>query len=310
MGLATAGAILGLLSVTEPRYLREIYLCWKQAVSFPSCFQGGPIDFVADIDGIKYKGQAGNYIDNQIFYYGAYEKPTLFLLRDFMRATPGGPGTFIDVGANTGQHSMIMARYAKRVHAFEPWEPVLKRFRLMVAENGIKNIFIHAYGLGEHNSKKPFFKPRQDNLGTGSFVADFNPDNSLEGELEIQKGDDAFANENITSVAVIKMDIEGYEKLALRGLRRTLMQHRPIVVFEITINRESPVSIKSPEELAALFPGNYEFLVISARSDALTGAYFLEPVDRIVRFDKAAQYDLVAYPAERKNDISRQGPLR
>jgi len=308
--LATAGAIVGVLLVSEPKHLREIYLCWKQAVSFTSCYRGGPIDFVADIDGVQYTGKAGNYIDNQIFYYGAYEKPNLFFLRDLMRSVFAGQGTFIDIGANTGQHSMMMSRYSKEVHAFEPWDPVLKRFRKMIEQNGIKNIAIHAYGLGDENSKKPFFKPRQDNLGTGSFVAGFNPENSLEGELDIQKGDAAFASEHITSVSVIKMDIEGYEKLALLGLRQTLATHRPIVMFEITINRESPVSIKSTEELVALFPTKYEFLVMNEKSDPLTGAYFLEPIDDIVRFDQTVQHDLVAYPAERKSSIARQGPLR
>ncbi|MGH7887322.1 MAG: FkbM family methyltransferase, partial [Candidatus Binatia bacterium] len=145
---------------------------------------------------------------------------------------------------------------------------------------------------------------------TGSFVDGFRSDNSYEGELEIQKGDDAFDKEQIKSVSVIKMDIEGYEKLALQGLRNTLNKHRPVIVFEITTNPKSPVSIKSKEELTALFPEKYEFLVISDKSDKATGAYFLESIDGIVRFDQAEQHDLVAYPAERKDAISRQGPKR
>lgn len=308
--LTTAAALAVLLWMAEPQQFHRSYLCWKQAVSVTSCYRGGPIDFVADIDGVKYAGNTGNFIDNQIFYDGAYEKPNLFLLRDLMRSVFAGQGTFIDIGANTGQHSMMISRYSKEVHAFEPWEPILKRFRQMVERNGIKNISIHAYGLGDENSKKPFFKPGENNLGTGSFVEGFNSENSLEGELEIQKGDDAFAKEQITSVSVIKMDIEGYEKLALLGLRQTLTRHRPILMFELTTNRESPVSIKSKEELIALFPEKYEFLVISEKSDLATGDYFLEPVDGIVRFDEAKQHDLVAYPIERKNSVPLQGPKR
>jgi FkbM family methyltransferase len=308
--LATIAAMVGFLWVTAPQSFREIYLCWKQAVSLTSCYRGGPIDFVADIDGFKYEGITGNFMDNQIFLYGAYEKPNLFLLRDLMRSIFAGQGTFIDIGANTGQHSMMISRYSKEVHAFEPWEPVLKRFRHMVERNGIKNISIHAFGLGDENSKKPFFKPGENNLATGSFVEGFRSENSLEGELEIQKGDDAFAKVHITSVSVIKMDIEGYEKLALLGLRQTLTRHRPILVFEVSVNPQSPVSIKSKEELVGLFPEKYEFLVISEKSDPLSGDYFLEPIDGIVRFDHAEQHDLVAYPIERKNSISLQGPKR
>jgi len=305
----TAGAgLTAFLAVTDPQQFRQSYLCWKQAVSLTSCYRGGSFDFVVDLNGVKYEGNIGNTIDYNIFYNGAYEKPNLFLLRDVMRSAYANQGIFIDIGANTGQHSLFMSRYSTEVHAFEPWEPVLKRFRRMVKNNGINNIYIHAYGLGDENSKKPFFRPDEINLGTGSFVEGFMPKNSYEGALEIQKGDDAFDKEGIKSVSIIKMDIEGYEKVALKGMRNTLDKHRAIMVFELTSDPKSPVSIKSREELTALFPERYEFLLISEKSDPATGAYFLEPIDNIIRFDRFEQHDLVAYPAERKEAISRQGP--
>jgi FkbM family methyltransferase len=295
--------------MTDSQQFHRAYLCWKQAVSLTACYHDGPIDFVVDIDGFKYEGIAGNFIDNQIFVYGAYEKPNLFLLRDLIRSVAGGEGTFIDIGANVGQHSLFMSRYAKAVHAFEPWEPVLKRFRRMVEINGIKNITIHPYGLGDENSKKPFFKPPDSNLGAGSFVEGFSSENSRAGALQIEKGDDAIAKEQITTVTLIKMDIEGYEKLALLGLRQTLIKQRPILLFEITTNPQSPVSIKGEAELKSLFPENYEFLVVSEKSNALTGAYLLDPIEGIVRFDQTEQHDLVAYPIERKNAVSLRGPI-
>jgi FkbM family methyltransferase len=180
----------------------------------------------------------------------------------------------------------------------------------MVENNGIRNIRIHAYGLGAENSKRPFFKPADINLGTGSFVEGFKPENTHEGQLEIQKGDDAFNKEEIRLVSVIKMDIEGYEKPALEGLRNTLLRHRPIIVFELTTDPKSPVSIKSKEELATLFPEKYECLIVSKKSNPATGLYLLESLDGIVRFEESKQHDLVAYPAERKSSIPRQGPTR
>jgi len=308
--LSTAALLAGVLFVTDPQKIRQTYLCWTQAVSLTSCYRGTHFDFIADINGVQYEGNTGNYLDSQIFYYGAYEKPNLFLLRDIMRVEYGPNGTFIDIGANTGQHSLFMSRYAREVHAFEPWEPVLKRFRRTVDKNQIKNITIHPYGLGDENAKKPFFKPADGTLLTGSFVEGFKPGNSPEAGLEIQKGDDAFEKSHIKAVSVIKMDIEGYEKLALLGLRATLNRHRPVVIFELTIDLKIPVSIKSKQDLTALFPEKYEFLVISKKSDPATGAYFLEPIDTEVRFDQSEQHDIVAYPLERKDSIPRQGPKR
>jgi hypothetical protein len=68
------------------------------------------------------------------------------------------------------------------------------------------------------------------------------------------------------------------------------------------------VSIKSKNELAALFPGKYEFLVFSEKEDLSTGAYFLEVSDGILRFDRVQQHNVVAYPIEKKIHIPLTGP--
>ncbi len=201
-----------------------------------------------------------------------------------------------------------MSKYAAEIHAFEPWDPVLKRFQEMVRLNHIENIVLHPYGIGDSNSKKAFYKPPQDNLGTGSFVSGFKGDNTYEGELEIQIGDDAVKRSGLKSVDLIKMDIEGYEKLALEGLRKTLRTYRPIVEFELSIDPKGSISIKTFSELVSLFPERYEFLVFSKNSDASTGRYHLQPLVDRISFDVAEQHDVVAYPAERKTSISLDGP--
>jgi FkbM family methyltransferase len=298
------------LYVVDRKLFYWNYRCWQQAVTLSSCFGNGEFDFVADVNGSRYEGRTGNYIDSHLFFYGAFEKPILYFLRDTMKSAYSNQGVFLDIGANTGQHSLFMSPYAKEIHAFEPWEPVVKRFRRMVENNHIKNIVIHPFGLGDENSKKRFFKPADNNLGTGSFVEGFQQDNSPEGELEIRTGDHALEKAGVTSVALIKMDIEGYEKPALKGLRRTLQAYRPIVEFELSVDPKSPVSIKNKNELIALFPEKYEFLVFSDRNDPSTGSYFLQPIRERLRFDKAGQYDVVAYPKEKERSIFLKGPQR
>ena len=286
--------------------LHRNYLCWRYAVTLISCLKEGPFDFVSEVEGIRYEGNTGNFIDSFILYHGAFERHILFFLRDTMTEVYSNQGVFVDVGANTGQHSLYLSRYASEVHAFEPWEPVVKRFRRMVHLNRIKNIVIHPVGLGERSLKMPFYKPPGWNLGTGSFVDGFKPDNSYAGDLEIQAGDDALEKAGLNSVAVIKIDIEGYEKFALRGLHRTLWKHRPIVAFELTVDPAATTTIKTREELVSLFPESYDFLVFSNTSDSAAGMYLLQSMDGAIRFDSKEQYDLVAYPMEKH--ILRAGP--
>lgn len=282
-----------------------IYRCWQSATNLSACYSDKSFDFTAEINGVRYEGNTGNQVDKNIFFYGAHEKPVLFFLRDIMTSAYSGQGVFLDIGANTGQHSLFMSRQAREVHAFEPWEPVLKKLRRHIEINRLKNVVIHPFGLGNENSKQPFYAPPENNLGMGSFVKEFGSPNPPEEALEIRIGDDVLEKAGVTSVDVIKMDIEGYEKLALKGLDRTLRKHRPIVEFELSANPQSPFSIKSHAELLSLFPENYEFLAFSQRSDPMTGAYILEPITGLLHFDQVEQHDLVAYPTEKKRFIKR-----
>ena len=295
---------------THRDQLYWVFRCFNQGTNISSCFRGDNFDFTTDLFGMRYEGNTGNYIDRHILYVGAYEKPLLFLIRDIMKSAFANQGVFIDVGANTGQHSLFMSHYSKEVHAFEPYEPVLKKFRRMVEINSISNIEIHPVGLGSAHAKLPFHKPPDSNLGTGSFVEGFKPDNSYFGELEIQVGDEALKKAGVQSVALIKIDIEGYEKLALQGLQKTLQSFRPFVVFELTTNPQSPVSVKNKLELTSLFPESYDFVVISEDQGLMTGEYQLVNPDAHVHFDKLEQHDLLAYPTEKKKYLARGGSSR
>lgn len=300
----TAVACFSYFYFFEYDRLYATYRCWQQAPSVSACYRDEGFDFNADLFGMRYEGNTANYVDRHIFDFGAFEKPILFILRDIMTSAYSNQGIFLDVGANTGQHSLFMSRYASEVHAFEPYEPVLKRFRRLVHINHIANIIIHPVGLGNENSKEAFYKPPDANSGTGSFVEGFKSDNTYLGELEIQVGDEALAKNGVRSVALMKIDIEGYEKLALQGLAHTLRRNRPLVVFELTTNPASPVSIKSTEELEGLFPANYDFLVIDDVGNLSTGKYRFITIEQGLHFDKLAQKDVLAYPEEKRQHIA------
>jgi FkbM family methyltransferase len=252
---------------------------------------------------MQYEGNTNNYVDLHILAFGAYEKHILYFLRDVMESTSPNHGVFIDVGANTGQHSLFMSGYAREVHAFEPYEPVLQRFRRMIEINHIRNIKIYPVGLGNKDAKIPFFKPPEVNQGTGSFVEGFYEQNSNYKELEIVVGDEALEKAGVSRADVFKIDVEGYEKPVLQGLNRTLTTNRPVVHFELTVKPTEPSTFKSREELLSVFPKNYKFLTFDSSSDLYTGFYQLSDLNRIINFSVLSRYDVVAYPAEKENQI-------
>ena len=250
----------------------------------------------------KYKGVTGNAIDEQILLFGLYEKDRLFFMRDYLENAKIEDPVVIDVGANTGNHALFLSRVAARVHAFEPYPPVIRRFRDNLALNPeIQNIELHEVGLGEKEAELPFVPPRDDNAATGSFRTEgrTNAASSSFARLKVVVGDEWLQGEEVGSVALVKIDVEGFEEAVLRGLRQLLTLHRPVVVVEVAV---LPVgTIDSLQMLDSLFPENYEFLTFDHTLDgALSGRYHLQPLtQRVFNADSRQQLDLVAYPRER-----------
>ena len=305
--LALAACITAVLCtayfyLVEPRQLYQAYRCITGARPWYACYIRNQFDFTTDLFGMVYEGNTGNTVDAWILNYGSYETQVLYFLRDIMRDTYSNEGVFLDVGANTGQHSMFMSRYAKEVHAFEPYAPVRGRFQRMIAVNRITNVMVYPVGLGSENKKLRFYKPPETNLGTGSFVEGMISGNGDHEELDIVAGDAVLKKANVGSVQLIKMDIEGFERPALKGLAVTLAQSRPIVVFELAIDPKQPILFKSKKDIQGVFPDRYEFLVFKFW-DFYTGFYELTDLDALVRFDVPSHYNAVAYPIEKKGHI-------
>lgn len=131
----------------------------------------------------------------------------------------GRPGTYIDVGANIGNHTVFFAQHcpATVVHAFEPLDFVYAHLAEAVAVNGLTNVVLHQYGLGAKS-----------------------------GDVTICTGSDYYVIrcrrlDRIRirgPVAVIKVDIEGMESAFIQGARRTLRRKRPVLYIEAQTETE------------------------------------------------------------------------
>jgi hypothetical protein len=61
------------------------------------------------------------------------------------------------------------------------------------------------------------------------------PNNASSEEISVQvvRGDDFFAANQLPPITLLKMDVEGYETKALEGLRETIRRDRPPIFVEI-----------------------------------------------------------------------------
>ncbi len=164
----------------------------------------------------------------------------------------------LDIGANIGHHSLYASTIAKEVHSFEPFPKVIAKIHEKIKANAITNIKVHEIALGEADEDSLFTPPSEHNTGSGSFIAT-SVDNSFKITLPIRRGDEYVKTLKLSKIDFIKMDIEGFEPQALRGLRHTLDTYRPVVFFEWSAN-EREFSI----ELDLLFPEKYKIFNLIA----------------------------------------------
>ena len=147
---------------------------------------------------------------------------------ELINCLASGKAVAMDVGANIGMTSLLLSQASGEVHAFEPAQTTFGMLEENIRLNGIRNVTTYNCGLGDvEKASEITFAPGN---ASGGFVSDQT--SASEGHIvepiQIKLGD-SFQ----LSPEFIKLDVEGYEQLALRGLKQTINSSRPIVMFEV-----------------------------------------------------------------------------
>jgi FkbM family methyltransferase len=256
--------------------------------------------FETEYFGLKFRGNIVNYIDRLIYFCGGHEKYMLRLLTGYARRIKHETGkniTFMDVGANAGNHTLVMSKDVKQVYAFEPFARVRAQLEENLKLNNISNVKVFDFGLSNENATLPFYAGPEANLGAASFQAAHKSDNTYLGDMQIKRGDDIVAQHNIT-IDILKADVEGFEKFVLQGLAQTLKRDRPLCIIELSPTTRK--TLESSEALYALFPEQYAFYYFAWGSNN-TGYYMLAPF-HYARESKIQ--DVIACPKEKLGFLS------
>jgi FkbM family methyltransferase len=167
------------------------------------------------------------YVTRSLEVYGEYCPREWQLLKQLIK-----PGmTVVEVGANIGTHTVPMAQACApgRLYAFEPQQRVFQVLCANLALNNIGNAVVFPEGSGEAASfavVPPLDYEAVGNFGGVSLKADTAGQPGLRvritplDSLELQRCD------------VLKIDVEGFEPLVLRGARETILRHRPAIYIE------------------------------------------------------------------------------
>src|SRR6185369_5471984 len=159
------------------------------------------------------------HIQQQLFWYGYYEKELSDLLKKILRTND----VFIDIGANIGYFSLLSAKILPsiKVFSFEPAKVLFQKMNENFSLNDSKNIVAINAAVGEMNEQRELYLSAPDNLGMSSFQQPENYSGKKE-KVEVIAFDDWFKTSGLTKISLIKLDIEGSEVAALKGMRVVL----------------------------------------------------------------------------------------
>jgi FkbM family methyltransferase len=148
------------------------------------------------------------------------ERGFLKALRSALR--PGD--VFFDIGAHVGLFSVLMAKAVGargQVIAFEPETRAHQRLESNIALNGLTNVRVFQKALGHKNMRGQLFVGGHSCPSLVAREADPRRQSASQ-EIDIIQGDWLVGREGLPIPRAVKIDIEGYEYSALRGLRGTL----------------------------------------------------------------------------------------
>lgn len=194
------------------------------------------------------------YVHQSYYWCGVFyeEEVENYLVRELKVGD-----TLIDVGMNVGHVSIPAAKLvgpAGRVIAFEPNIDLVKRVEALAFQQKLKNLKIFPIGLG--NSKGTFLLNMDSNHSGGATLRTPSPKDAFNTSMEVKVeiGDEILAKENLFGKIFLKMDVEGCEIDALKGLTKTLkvVDHAIIEISPEWLDSDDLIELSTMMEAAGL----------------------------------------------------------
>jgi FkbM family methyltransferase len=174
----------------------------------------------------RYKIQGSwMYIDDrdslELTKKGVYEYEETQLVKKLVKSD----FTVLDLGANIGYFTLMMAKQAKQVHAFEPEPRNFQTLQKNVELNNIKNAKLYNAAVTETSGTSTLYLC-DSNRGMHRV---YESDWCNEGTTQVKT---IRIDDIINHADFIKIDVEGSELGALKGMKELLQRGRSTVLME------------------------------------------------------------------------------
>lgn len=181
------------------------------------------------------------YVGRSLEEYGEFSEAEVSFFKQ--AATPGD--VVVEVGANIGAHTIMLAKAVGeqgKVIAFEPQRRVAQVLNANIALNELNNVMCYTMGLGAQNeiAQIPDLDFSQTNNIGGLAIGTY-PGVTQYSSVEIRTLDSF----HLPQIKLLKIDVEGMEKMVLDGAKETIARCRPIMYIENDRRDKSQELIKT-----------------------------------------------------------------
>jgi FkbM family methyltransferase len=189
-------------------------------------------DVVRLPDGALVHLDTASWVEWRAFFFGEYEPELTAVLGRHLRAGD----VAIDVGANIGLHSLTMAGLVGptgRVIACEPNPSVATSLRNNVGLNREREVTVLEVAVSDRDGPVELAAPSNSDPNQGrATLARARGEGWSRISVRGTTIDSLIGDLSLKSVALIKVDVEGFEAAVIRGASTVLQRHRPALVFE------------------------------------------------------------------------------
>lgn len=186
---------------------------------------------VKTVDGLLFHLNPSNYPDQCILLDGAFEKESTYFIKNYCKQGM----VCLDVGANFGYYSVLIAKLVQEtgsVLSFEPSSIFRSRLIANIQLNNFKNITTFDIGLSDKREILEIY--------IGSQTATMHWIDGEDGQLspmkekiDLETLDNVIKERSISRIDFIKVDIDGHEYRFLQGAIETIRQFKPVILLEV-----------------------------------------------------------------------------
>ncbi len=209
---------------------------------------------------LRMRVDKNSYMGGSIYWTG-YHHINEFL---YLKKALSSEMTFIDVGANQGEFTLYAASLLKngKVMSFEPVSSNFDSLTYNIGLNNFTNIQVHKMGLFDKEDHMPIYTSMEETLHSGRheglstlFAGDTR--STFEETIELKVFDDLFFD-SLQRFDFLKIDIEGAELYALKGMVKSLRKFKPGILIEMSHQTFLDAGYSVKDMLDFLFDLDYE----------------------------------------------------